>query len=640
MSGAGRALVVLLLAASVLSAALLAPGGSSERDAQAAPPRDLDKKRHVELKMDQALLLIHNELLGANLTVYWKSECCYHCLFQVLVNVPQSPKAGKPSVAAASVSTQHGAILQLNDTLEEKEVCRLEYRFGEFGNYSLLVKNIHNGVSEIACDLAVNEDPVDSNLPVSIAFLIGLAVIIVISFLRLLLSLDDFNSWISKAISSRETDRLINSELGSPSRTDPLDGDVQPAVWHLSVPPPRLRSVDTFRGIALILMVFVNYGGGKYWYFKHASWNGLTVADLVFPWFVFIMGSSIFLSMTSVLQRGCSKFRLLGKIAWRSFLLICIGIIIVNPNYCLGPLSWDKVRIPGVLQRLGVTYFVVAVLELLFAKPVPEHCASRQGLTMLPRLASNSWTQVIFLPRPPKLLGLQERSCLSLRDITSSWPQWLLILALEGLWLGLTFLLPVPGCPTGYLGPGGIGDFGKYPNCTGGAAGYIDRLLLGDDHLYQHPSSTVLYHTEVAYDPEGILGTINSIVMAFLGVQGLISVVLTKVSENEGFIPVNKNLWSLSYVTTLSSFAFFILLVLYPVVDVKGLWTGTPFFYPGMNSILVYVGHEVFENYFPFQWKLKDNQSHKEHLTQNLIATALWVLIAYILYRKKIFWKI
>ncbi|KAI2549900.1 heparan-alpha-glucosaminide N-acetyltransferase, partial [Homo sapiens] len=123
-------------------------------------------------------------------------------------------------------------------------------------------------------------------------------------------------------------------------------------------------------------MVFVNYGGGKYWYFKHASWNGLTVADLVFPWFVFIMGSSIFLSMTSILQRGCSKFRLLGKIAWRSFLLICIGIIIVNPNYCLGPLSWDKVRIPGVLQRLGVTYFVVAVLELLFAKPVPEHCAS------------------------------------------------------------------------------------------------------------------------------------------------------------------------------------------------------------------------------------------------------------------------
>lgn len=633
--GAGVAMAALLLAASVLSAALLAPGGSPERGAEAEPPRDLDKKRHIELKMDQALLLIHNELLGTNLIVYWNSERCYHCLLQVLVNVSGSAEPGKPSIAATAVSTQHRSILQLNDTLEEKEVCRLEYKFGEFGNYSLLVKPVRNGVSDIGCDLVVNKNPVDSNLPVIIAFLVGLAVVIAVCFLRFLLSLDDFNNWISKAINSRETDRLINSELGSPSRADPLGGDAQPEAWRASAVRLRLRCVDTFRGLALILMVFVNYGGGKYWYFKHASWNGLTVADLVFPWFVFIMGSSIFLSMTSILQRGCSKLRLLGKIAWRSFLLICIGVIIVNPNYCLGPLSWDKVRIPGVLQRLGVTYFVVAVLELIFAKPVPDSCAS-------------------------------ERRCSSLQDIISSWPQWLFILMLESIWLALTFFLPVPGCPTGYLGPGGIGDLGKYPNCTGGAAGYIDRLLLGDDHLYQHPSSTVLYHTTVAYDPEGILGTINSIVMAFLGVQagkillyykdqtkgilvrftawccflGLISVAFTKISENEGFIPVNKNLWSISYITMLSSFAFFILLLLYPIVDVNGLWTGAPFLYPGMNSILVYVGHEVFQNYFPFQWRLQDNQSHKEHLIQNIVATALWVLIAYILYRKKVFWKI
>ena len=55
---------------------------------------------------------------------------------------------------------------------------------------------------------------------------------------------------------------------------------------------------------------------------------------------MFIMGASIFLSMTSILQRGCSKVRLLGKIAWRSFLLICIGIFVVNPNYCLGPCKY------------------------------------------------------------------------------------------------------------------------------------------------------------------------------------------------------------------------------------------------------------------------------------------------------------
>ncbi|XP_058525801.1 heparan-alpha-glucosaminide N-acetyltransferase isoform X1 [Ochotona princeps] len=638
--------------------------------------------------MDQALLLIHNELPGTHLAVYWKSERCYHCLFELLVNVPQREKPGPASIAAVPVSSQHGSVLQLNDSRVEKEVCRLEYRFGEFGNYSVLVRRNLNGSNGIACDVVINENPVDSNLPVTVAFLIGLSLIIAVCLLRLLLSfpclfvrqnyrvtkggtytetssthwstqhmaatdgaelmqsqepgafpaspiLDDFNDWISKAMSSRETDRLINSELGSPSRADPLSGDPQPEAWRPSVSNYRLRCVDTFRGIALVLMIFVNYGGGKYWYFKHSSWNGLTVADLVFPWFVFIMGTSVFLSMTSMLHQGCSKFRLLGKITWRSFLLIMIGIVIVNPNYCLGPLSWDELRIPGVLQRIGVTYFVVAVLELLFAKPVPE-----------------DW--------------VLERSYTCLGDVTSSWPQWLVILLLESVWVGLSFWLPVPGCPTGYLGPGGIGDWGRYPNCTGGAAGYIDHLLLGSEHLYQHPSSTVLYHTEMAYDPEGILGTINSIVMTFLGVQAgkillyykgktkdilirftawccflsLISVALTKCSENEGLIPINKNLWSISYVTTLSSFAFFILLVLYPVVDTRGLWTGAPFFYPGMNSILVYVGHKVFEDYFPFQWKLGDNQSHREHLTQNLTATVLWVLIAYVLYRKKIFWKI
>lgn len=64
------------------------------------------------------------------------------------------------------------------------------------------------------------------------------------------------------------------------------------------------------------------------------------------------------------------------------------------------------------------------------------------------------------------------------------------------------------------------------------------------------------------------------------------------------------------------------------------------FFKPGMNSILVYVGHEVFEDYFPFRWRMANTQSHAEHLTQNLVAVSCWVLISYVLFRKKIFWKI
>ncbi|KAG2465837.1 HGNAT acetyltransferase, partial [Polypterus senegalus] len=83
--------------------------------------------------------------------------------------------------------------------------------------------------------------------------------------------------------------------------------------------------------------------------------------------------------------------------------------------------------------------------------------------------------------------------------------------------------LPYPkeelGIILGYLGPGGIGDFGQYPNCTGGAAGYIDRWFLGENHIYQNPSSHVLYQSTVPYDPEGILGSLNSVVMTFLGLQ-------------------------------------------------------------------------------------------------------------------------
>lgn len=188
------------------------------------------------------------------------------------------------------------------------------------------------------------------------------------------MSLEDFHNWISKAINTRKpiASSILSWALQAGQLTlNPRPGDCQrphcaSAAWTHSGGSAHPHGVCQLRR-------------GKYWYFKHASWNGLTVADLVFPWFVFIMGTSIFLSMTSILQRGCSKFRLLGKIVWRSFLLICIGIVIVNPNYCLGPLSWEKARIPGVLQRLGVTYFVVAVLELLFAKPVPESCASERS---------------------------------------------------------------------------------------------------------------------------------------------------------------------------------------------------------------------------------------------------------------------
>ncbi|XP_030060837.1 heparan-alpha-glucosaminide N-acetyltransferase-like [Microcaecilia unicolor] len=397
----------------------------------------------------------------------------------------------------------------------------------------------------------------------------------------------------------------------------------------------RLRSLDTFRGLSLTLMVFVNFGGGGYWFFEHAPWNGLTVADLVMPWFVFIIGTSVALAFNAMLKKGVHRIQLLRKLTWRTIVLFVIGAFFLNYGPVDGPLSWRWARIPGVLQRLAFTYFTVALMQTCFSKKNIQKYET-----------SDWWTPI--------------------RDVVIYWPEWIMITVLETVWLCLTFLLPVPGCPRGYLGPGGIGDDGKYPNCTGGAAGYIDKYLLGSNHVYQYPTCKTLYKTTEPFDPEGILGTINSIVMAFFGLQagkiiliyrksplsilkrfliwaillGIISAVLTKCTQDEGFIPINKNLWSLSFVSTLSSFSFIMLGLMFYIIDVKHWWNGQPFIFPGMNSILIYVGHSLLGSYFPFNWEMKFWTSHAEPLFQDLLGTSLWVFIAYILYRKKFFLKI
>ena len=84
--------------------------------------------------------------------------------------------------------------------------------------------------------------------------------------------------------------------------------------------------------------------------------------------------------------------------------------------------------------------------------------------------------------------------------------QWILMLLVLALHSYLTFLLPVPGCPSGYLGPGGLQNEGQYRNCTGGSARYIDIKIFGREHIYQHPTAKIIYDTTEPFDPEGFLG--------------------------------------------------------------------------------------------------------------------------------------
>jgi hypothetical protein len=102
------------------------------------------------------------------------------------------------------------------------------------------------------------------------------------------------------------------------------------------------------------------------------------------------------------------------------------------------------------------------------------------------------------------------------------WKQWLCIICITAIWLLITLVPKIGDCPRGYLGPGGKHHYKKYENCTGGklflliywkkiilylftlgVAGYLDRLILGNSHLYGSPTCRDIYDTKIPYDPEG-----------------------------------------------------------------------------------------------------------------------------------------
>ncbi|XP_067092599.1 heparan-alpha-glucosaminide N-acetyltransferase [Osmerus mordax] len=568
------------------------------------------------LKMDQALVTVHN-MLPEGVDVFYTSDYCYKCLNQPLVTL----KSGYQNTSVV-VSTHFVLTLQVESQETNTPLCRWSQLYEEAGHYSVWVQQSDSS-SNTTCSHTVDTSPQNAYLPLVVSAL----------FLALL-SLSCVT--VPYCYRRRCTTKLIERMClkGPQNSVDCAETQNGGAEAEAARPKQkRLRSLDTFRGFSLTAMVFVNYGGGGYWFFEHAPWNGLTVGDILMPWFVFIIGTSVVLAFSSMQRKGVTCVQLLRKLTWRTVVLMMIGFCFINYSPKDGPLSWSWLRVPGVLQRLGFTYFILSLMETFW------------GQREIP-MRKNPWWKPV-------------------QDVVLYWPQWVFILLLETVWLCFTFLLPVPNCPIGYLGAGGIGDDGLYPNCTGGAAGYIDKWLLGHN-IYRYPTCREMYRTTEPFDPEGVLGTINSVVLGFLGMQagkillfykkmnvnilsrfliwaiilGISTAILTKCTRDEGFIPVNKNLWSLSFVTCTGCFSFLLLGAMYFIMDIKGWWGGQPFIYPGMNSIFVYVGHSLLGSYFPFSWEMRFQQSHWERLFQGLWGTSLWILVAYLLYRKRFFLKI
>jgi len=474
---------------------------------------------------------------------------------------------------------------------------------------------------------------------------------------------DEFSQTINtvaiKSLNSNSlSERLIdNSEDGSTL----ISSQPLPKVVTRPRSTGRIVSIDAFRGVALSIMIFVNYGGGGYdAFFDHSKWNGLTVADLVFPWFVFLQGCSMAISFESERKKGSTQFQLATKTCIRTIKLFGIGLFLNNG------VNLSEWRIPGVLQYFAISYLVIGLLETF----------------LHPSQLYESYND----EREKKSKTVKTLIDALNMDITPYLVQWCVMIMIAVTYICLqSFLILDPGCPTGYIGAGGLADNGKYfgLGCTGGAHRKLDGLIFGFHHVYHYnapdgnPKSSAtcndVYNCDV-HDPEGFLGSLSAMWMCWLGLQAgrvlvnykhlangpngikgtlqpflnrwltysailaLLGGILCGFKKEGGLIPVNKNLWSPSMVLVLSGFAFFNLSVFYTIVDVYKLWSGAPFLFMGSNSILIYFGSESFESNLPFTIFLGEGPTnHAAQLASNLIGVTSWIAVARYAYLKEWF---
>lgn len=549
---------------------------------------------NASLGIDEACFSILNEY-NRSVTLYSHLSDCYQC--------KDVPRAVLPVGENTTLVVPTKFPLHLFYIYDTHEYCHTTFDFKEHGSYGWNISEQH-----LCSEIYTIREPINSYLPIFAAFMVYVLLTILFATVKV----------IGRVIKGRlSPDNVLHDDL------DELQEAETSPIVRTTRSSTRIRSIDTFRGIAILLMIFVNNGGGKYVFFNHSAWNGLTVADLVLPWFAWIMGLSITISKRSELRVSSSRVKIILRCLQRAISLVLLGLM-VNSIYTK---SLKDLRFPGVLQLLAVSYFICATIETIFMK------THSQDVLQFGRFAI-------------------------LRDILNNWPQWLIILAIMTTHTLITFLLPVPNCPTGYLGPGGYYDFGKSPNCTGGAAGYIDRLVFGN-HVYSKTQNPV-YGTILPHDPEGIMNTVSIILVVYMGVHagkilllyyqcnarvirwliwslitGLIAGLLCHFDKESGVIPVSKKMMSLSFVLTVSCFAFLLFAILHFFVDYKQCWSGAPFIYAGLNPITLYVGHIITMNLFPWAWKLS-HATHWSLLAMNLWTTTLWGVIAYWLYLKDV----
>lgn len=559
------------------------------------------------LLYDRACLEIFSRV-SEEISLWGQSVDCELCDYSAWTSIIEH---GYTKIAVGTLTHWN---LQLRNTNGSALCTANDVAFGEQGVY------LWNITSNKCSDIRVVSNPSNNIIPWYIAAVALLIVIQIWNWSRRVYT--DGWKFNSVCFGRKSNVQLeIENDLGTPVESS--SNDTAPLLRRNV--QGRVKCLDAFRGATVALMIFVNSGGGRYWYMQHSIWNGVTVSDCVFPWFAWIMGVSISVKVKSELRSCTPRKELFYHILLRSATLILSGIILSN----ISRNDLRYIRLPGVLQRLGLAYFIVASLETYFMKPQTLNQSSRLQF---------------------------------MEDILACKAQWLFVLFLMVLHTCVTFYLPVPNCPTGYLGPGGLHNHSNYQLCTGGASGYIDRLIIGSSHLYETPTCQKLYDCSINYDPEGLLGTLTTVLCVYFGVQMgvtllvyrqsamrlrrwflwsvftlVLAVVLSNFPFNNGVIPMNKNLWSLSFVLATSGIAFLLICIFYWLIDHKKWWSGTPFYQAGMNAFLLYALSEIFCDTFPWKWRTFVQTSHTEYLFMNMWATFLWIFISVVLYRNEFF---
>lgn len=400
------------------------------------------------------------------ISTYILSEC-YHCLDQLITNFSATDPSSNSNVSYMIFPTNYTGTFYIYANTTPvgtigpygQSLVSIDYDIDQNGNYTILVTDNYDSVTgdwkNLNIQVLTDVDGDNIWVPVFIAAAIFIGPTIAYNLFlywrkkQKQTKVHEGAEYVSQDNSAHHL--ILNSRPNSvsPNNESPQQPE-KPARKNMK---ERLQSLDTFRGTALAIMLFVNSGAGAYVQLDHSAWNGLHLADLVFPWFIWMMGVSMAISFASQRKRGASNRDMVTKAAIRTFKLAFFNMM-MN-----GTKAADHLRIPGVLMRFAISYFVIALIVIY----VPTRKSEKEGTSPYAFLTDHIYE---LIP-----IGV-----------------------MLGLWLGLTFGLKVPGCPTGYIGPGGlIGDYGAYQNCTGGAAGYIDLQFLGLNHIYQHPTAQPIY---------------------------------------------------------------------------------------------------------------------------------------------------